>query len=112
VKRLREREQFLDEESIGRLKEAGEAYEGRPYDFHFGWSDERIYCSELAWKMYKNAVGIEIGRLQRFGDFNLSDPVVIKILKERFPDGVPEDEMVISPAGIFGSDLLTTVYEN
>ena len=112
VKRLKEREQLLTRESIDKLKKAGEIYEGRPYDFHFGWSDDRIYCSELVWKMYKAALGIEIGRLQKFRDFDLSDPVVVKILEERFPGGVPEDEIVISPAGMFVSDLLETVYEN
>jgi hypothetical protein len=112
VKRLKEREQLLTRESIDKLKKAGEKYEGRPYDFHFGWSDDRIYCSELTWKMYKTAIGIEIGRLQKFRDFDLSDPIVAKILEERFPEGVPEDEIVISPASMFASDLLETVYED
>ena len=98
--------------AIQKLKEAGEIYEGRPYDFHFNWSGDRIYCSELVWKMYRDALGIEIGRLQKFRDFDLSDPVVVKILEERFPEGVPEDETVISPASMFESDLLLTVYEN
>ena len=112
VKRLKHREQFLNEEAVDKLKEAGEIYKGRPYDFHFGWSDDRIYCSELVWKMYKTALDIEVGRLQKFRDFDLSDPVVIEILKERFPHGIPEDEVVISPADMFASDLLETVYEN
>ncbi len=112
VKRLKERDQILNEESIRKLRDAGEIYEGRPYDFHFGWSGDRIYCSELVWKMYKTALGVEIGRLQRFRDFDLSDPIVVKILRERFPEGIPEDEIVISPASMFKSNLLGTVYEN
>ena len=112
VKRLKERDQILSEEAIQKLKEAGEIYEGRPYDFHFNWSGDRIYCSELVWKMYRDALGIEIGRLQKFRDFDLSDPVVVKILEERFPEGIPEDETVISPASMFESELLATVYEN
>ncbi|MBN2320058.1 MAG: YiiX family permuted papain-like enzyme [Acidobacteria bacterium] len=112
VKRLKDREQILTEGAVRKLKESGEIYEGRPYDFHFGWSEDRIYCSELAWKMYNTALGIEIGGLQRFRDFDLSDPAVVKILKQRFPEGVPGEEIVISPASIFESDLLLTVYEN
>jgi len=30
---------------------------------------------------------------------------------ERFPNGMPGNEVLISPAGIFNSELLTTVYE-
>jgi hypothetical protein len=112
VKRLFYAARFLDEEGIARLRYAGERYAGRPYDFHFVWSDDRIYCSELVWKMYESAFGIRIGELQKFGDFDLSDPAVVSIIKERFPDGIPEDEVVISPRGIFNSKLLTTVYEH
>ena len=112
VKRLKDREQILTEESVEKLKEAGEMYKGRPYDFHFAWSDDRIYCSELVWKMYKTALGIEIGKLQKFRDFDLSNPIVAEIIEERFPEGIPVDEIVISPAGMFASDLLATVYDN
>ena len=112
VKRLKDREQILTEESVEKLKEAGEMYKGRPYDFHFAWSDDRIYCSELVWKMYKTALGIEIGKLQKFRDFDLSNPIVAEIIEERFPEGIPGDEIVISPASMFASNLLETVYEN
>ena len=111
VKRLSNAGRYLAGDGIDKLKAAGESYIGRPYDFLFSWSDERIYCSELVWKMYEAAFGIEIGALQTFSDFDLSDPAVVKVIKERFPNGIPEDEVLISPAGIFNSELLTTVYE-
>ena len=112
VKRLYYADRYLTEDGIAELRRAGEKYAGLPYDFHFGWSDDRFYCSELVWKMYESAFGIQIGALQKFSDFDLSAPEVIRILKERFPDGIPEDEVVISPTGIFESDLLITVYTN
>jgi hypothetical protein len=61
--------------------------------------------------MYESALGIEIGELQSFGDFDFSDPVVDRKLRERFPDSVPVDEVVISPASMFESEKLVTVYE-
>ena len=61
--------------------------------------------------MYKHALGIEIGALQTFGDFDLTDPVVSSKLLERFPEGAPKDEVVISPAAMFDSAELVTVYE-
>lgn len=111
VKRLSDADERLTDEAIARLKAAGQHYAGRPYDLRFEWSDDRIYCSELVWKMYESALGIEIGRLQTFSEFDYSDPVVVRKLRERFPDGLPEDETVISPASMFESNELITVHE-
>src|SRR5258705_144370 len=36
---------------IERLRKAARALEGRPYDLTFEWSDTKIYCSELVWKI-------------------------------------------------------------
>jgi uncharacterized protein YycO len=111
VKRWSGAGRHLDEDAVARLKAAGAEYAGRSYDPYFEWSDDRIYCSELVWKMYESALGVEIGTLQTFADFDLSDPVVVKKLRERFPDQVPLDEVVISPASMFESDKLVTVCE-
>jgi len=112
VKRLSDAQALLTADAIARLKKAGDRYAGRPYDLQFQWSDERIYCSELVWKTYEEALGIEIGELETFRDFNLSDPAVAKKLEERFGARIPLDEKVISPASMFESDRLMTVYEN
>ena len=45
-------------------------FEGKPYDLYFEWSDERIYCSELVWKMYA-ALGVKLGTLQKLREFDL-----------------------------------------
>lgn len=52
VKRLRDAETVLTPVALQRLRAAGEQYRGKNYDLYFGWSDDRIYCSELLWKMY------------------------------------------------------------
>lgn len=112
VKRLADSQAQLTSDAIARLKEAGARYSGRPYDLQFRWSDERIYCSELVWKMYKNAMDIEVGEVKTFRDFDLSDPTVAGKLEERFGAGVPLDEKVVSPASMFESERLVTVYHN
>jgi uncharacterized protein YycO len=53
------------------MKEVGTSMIGKDYDFAFGWSDDKIYCSELIWKIYKQATGIEIGKLEKLGNFDL-----------------------------------------
>ena len=53
----------LSPSQLKRLKDEGLKFKGKPYDQYFGWSDEKIYCSELVWKMYKSALGMELGKL-------------------------------------------------
>ena len=79
------------------------------YDPYFSWSDDKIYCSELVWKMYKRAVGRELGQLQQLRDFNLSHSAVQAKLRERYGRRLPLSETVISPASIFNSPELVTV---
>ncbi len=111
VKRLKRADSLLTESAIDSLRFQADAMTGKRYDHFFQWSDERIYCSELVWKVYRTALGIEIGAPQRMKEFNLKDPLVAAKLEQRFGRKVPLDELVISPARMFDSELLMTIYE-
>lgn len=102
----------LSTADLERLRAAGEALMGRPYDLYFEWDDSRIYCSELVWKIFHRGLGVSIGERQKLGDFDLSDPRVKKILRERYGDRIPKGETVVSPAAIATSSALKTVFEN
>ncbi|MFD0320350.1 YiiX family permuted papain-like enzyme [Lysobacter gummosus] len=106
IKRLRAP---LNAQQQARLRKQADAFGGRAYDLSFEWSDDRMYCSELVWKMYDRALGIRIGALQRLGDFKLDDPAVKAKLRERYGSKVPLNEPVISPAAMYDSPLLVTV---
>jgi hypothetical protein len=110
VKRLRDAEAVLTPATLHRLRAAGEQYRGKNYDLYFGWSDDRIYCSELLWKMYKQATNREIGQLQTLREFDLSHPAVQAKLKERYGNRIPLTEKVISPVRMFESKELVTVH--
>lgn len=112
VKRIKNAEDILTSKSVKKMKQIGKKYFGKDYDLYFEWSDSRIYCSELVWKIYKEALGLEIGKLQKLGDFDLSEPIVKQKLVERYGDNIPKTEIVISPAAMFESDQIITVYEN
>lgn len=112
VKRLKNAEQTLTPEVLQKMKEIGKGFYGKNYDLAFEWTDEKIYCSELIWKIYKRAAGIEIGNLEKLGDFDLSSDQVKRKMKERYGNKIPMEELVISPASIFESELLTTVKTN
>lgn len=109
VKRLKNSGELLDDESIDEMKKVGLKYKGKAYDIFFEWSDERIYCSELVWKIYQQALNIEVGKLEKLSDFDLSDPIVKQKMEERFGDKIPMNEMVISPVSMFDSHQLITV---
>jgi uncharacterized protein YycO len=111
IKRLENADQVLTNSTLTKMKQIGEQFNGKPYDIYFGWSDDKIYCSELVWKMYKQATNIEIGKLEQLSDFDLSNEIVKAKMKERYGSNIPMDEKVISPAAMFNSDKLITIEE-
>ena len=84
-------------------------YLGKDYDFKFQWSDDKIYCSELVWKIYKEAFNIEIGQLEKFSNFDLSNELVKNKINERYSDNIPMDEFVITPDRMFKAENLITI---
>lgn len=112
IKRLKNADQVLTPSTLTKMKQVGDQFNGKNYDLTFEWSDDKIYCSELIWKIYQRAIGIEIGKLEKLSDFDLTNEAVKKKMKERYGDKIPTDEIVISPAAIFDSELLRTVKSN
>ena len=109
VRRLKNASTVLTPEVLAKMKTASDKYIGKNYDIYFGWSDDKIYCSELVWKVYKQATGIEVGKLQKLKDFDLSSKTVKDVMQERYGNHIPLEEEVISPQSIFESELLVTV---
>lgn len=112
AKRLRDAVSRLTPETLQRMLAAGEHLSGKDYDLYFEWSDDRIYCSELVWKVFERGAGIRLGEQETIADFDLSHPAVQEKVKERYGDQVPLDEVVVSPVAIFNATDLMTVYEN
>ncbi len=110
VKRIKNAKNILSKSNLLKIKKIGEKYLGKNYDSHFEWSNEKMYCSELVWKLYNESIGIEIGELKELKDFDLSHKESKKIIDERKIKINPY-EKVISPADMFDSDLLTTIYK-
>ena len=111
IKRLREADRILTPNAATKPRYVAKKFQGRPYDLTFDWSDDRIYFSELVWKIYDQGIGVQVGRLQKLRDFDLSDPVVKAKMQERYGNRVPMDETVISPGEIFSSKLLIVLIE-
>jgi uncharacterized protein YycO len=112
VKRLRNAAQQLSPAVLDKARAYARGLTGKKYDLTFAWSDERMYCSELVWKIYKHALGVELGALQQLREFHLDDPAVRAKLRERYGARIPLAEPVISPAAMFDSPALETVAEH
>lgn len=112
IKRLKNADEVLTETALSKMRQVGEAFNGKDYDLTFEWSDDNIYCSELIWKVYQRATGIEIGKLEKLSSFDLTSETVKQIMNARYGKEIPLNETVISPVAIFESNLLTTVQSN
>lgn len=112
VKRLKNADKVLTPDVLQKMKDYSKQFNGKKYDAYFEWTDNRIYCSELVWKIYKNAAGIELSKLRELKDFNLSDARVQKILKERYGNEIPLEEKVVAPSDLADSKLLKTIIDN
>lgn len=111
VKRLKDAKTRLTAEKKTRMLEEAKKHYGKDYDLSFEWSDDKMYCSELVWKIYDRGASIQLGFLEELKDFDLSHPMVQKKIEERYGDSIPMNEPVISPTNIFESDRLYTVIE-
>lgn len=112
IKRLKNSDEILTSSVLLKMKKIGEQFVGKQYDLTFEWTDEKIYCSELIWKIYQRATGIQIGKPEKLSDFDLSDKAVQQKFKERYGKTLPHQDTVISPASVFNSENLITVTEN
>lgn len=94
------------------MMEIGQAMLGKNYDNTFNWSDDKIYCSELVWKIYNRTFNVAIGELQELRTFDLSHPLVKQQMEANYGDSIPLDEPIISPIAMFNSDQLVTIKES
>jgi uncharacterized protein YycO len=83
----------------------------KSYDLQFLWDDEKLYCSELVWKIYKHAAGIELCKPRRMDSYNLTDPKVAALIERRYGslDKLPKDAPVVAPSDLAESPLLIEV---
>ncbi len=114
VRRLANSSEVFTPQVRARMRELGRSWLGRSYDLLFQWGDERLYCSELAYKLLDRAAGVQVGKLQKAKELSLSSPEVQSKIKERFGGKAAfnPEETVISPQAMFEDAKLITVFEN
>jgi len=115
LKRLKNADKILTPQALAKIAAECEKHLGKDHDFISQWSDEKMYSSEYVWKVFDRALGIQLGELQKIGDFDLESLLNIAqaqaILESLFGgiNNIPLDETIISPVAICNSDLLETI---
>lgn len=71
-------------------------YLGQPYDLAFKFNNNKMYCSELVWTIYKEQFGIELCKPKSISSYNTFG--LKKIMKQR---GINKNQLFVAP-----SDLL------
>ncbi len=83
-------------------------YMGRPYDIKYAMDDEKIYCSELIFKAYRDATGEALGKPQPLGKLNWKPyEKTIRKIEEGDP---PLERMIITPAAITQSEKVSQAF--
>ena len=88
-----------------------EKYLGRTYDFRYRLDDEKIYCSELVYKAFRDATdGQQLGDFVKFGDMNWGPYEVLIRQIEGGP--VPVDREMITPRDLARARQLEPVFSH
>ena len=102
------------------LKKRAKELHDTPYDTAFAWNNhepssgkEYIYCSELIWKAFHDAVGVDLGDPHPLKDYLAGGPVKKAKAEAAFKKYLGEhynlEEKVISPTDVFKSKNLIAV---
>ena len=117
----------LTEESALKVLDAAKEYYGRPYDFYFYFDKESIYCSELVYYAFKDAMSIELGKIQDIKSLNFDNSVVKDIIEQRWKNyplckgrvdkfekcyDIILDQKLVTPASVAEDKRFATIYSN
>jgi hypothetical protein len=86
------------------------SYLGKPYDLAFKFDNDKFYCSELIYDIYKNQLGIELCEPKKVSDYLILGtgkiPQIEKAMKKR---GIAKDQYAVAPVDVFESVYLKDV---
>ncbi len=90
-------------------------YSQKKYDIYFEFSDDRIYCSELTYKVLKAVTRHEVGVVNKMKELRLDGPYVQELIKRRLTDLGKElnpEEPIVTPVSQMLDASLDLVFQN
>ena len=109
AKRLKNK---LTADNISKMKAIGRSYKGKHYDVLFEWNDDKMYCSELVWKIYAKGAGVELCQPEQFSDFPIENPKIKKVIEKRYSKAGKSfnpSEPIVSPYLLYKSKFFQEV---
>ncbi len=104
---------WLKRSNIENIKIKYDSYLGKPYDLAFKFDNDKFYCSELIYDIYKNQLGIELCEPKKVSDYLILGtdklPMIEKAMKKR---GITKEQYAVAPVDVFESDYLEEVNED
>lgn len=88
---------------------AARQFLGRPYDIHYRFDDESIYCSELVFEAFQKATGEPLGKVKRLEELDWKPFVPVIQAIEGGP--VPLQREMITPADLANATQLYPIYQ-
>lgn len=102
----------LTKEQVKALKEACDARMGKLYHLGFRYESPRQFCSKLVYEVYRCAIGVQVGRLEQFGELLKNNPdVPLAFWRTWFFGFIPWLRLTVTPASQINSPVLEAVYE-
>lgn len=98
------------QDKIAAMVENGRAYLGRPYDIQYEFDDEKIYCSELVFKAFKQATTEDLGRVVELG--TLEWQAHEAFIRSITGGELPLDRLMITPADLARANQLHPLHNN
>ena len=83
---------------------------GKPYDFKYELTEDKLYCSELVYHAWKSSTGREMGELKKVGELNWKP--YREIIEKYNEAPVPVERQVISPIELSKADQLEKIYDH
>ena len=81
------------------------------YDIKFQWSNNKMYCSELVYKIYEEA-DIKLCSKHTFKQYNLNSESAKNAIKKRYGNNINLNETVVTPVDLRKSNKLKVVFDN
>ena len=95
-----------------KISKAVKKYVGKRYDAALSWSDDRMYCSELVQKVYKDALEINVATERKIKQHGMvvfvpllkSGVIEVPAVFSDVVENIDTDEIVVTPADILRSE--------
>lgn len=96
---------WLKRSKLENIKIKYDHYLGKPYDLAFKFDNDKFYCSELIYDIYKNQLGIELCKPKKVSDhLVLGTEHISQIKNEMKKRGISMEQYVVAPVDVFKSE--------